>query len=163
MEMNAAGIRKHFYKGLNVPIIKDIFHVLNCEINYDKIFDSAASSLYTTFYANMCAYVLQYRVRIGDTRSVADDKTRFQNFKDIAKEAAFSEIAVEDLPLHPLKPANVKRMKTSKSIPLSVRDHSFKFFGAPPGFTPCPPMVATAAAPISIDESDDDGGNLVGI
>lgn len=156
-EMNAAGIRKRFFKGLNPPIIKDIFHVLNCEINYDDIFTSAASPLYTTFYANMCAYVLQHRVRTGDTRTVADDKALFQNFKDIAKETAFSKITLEDLPLRPRKPANVKRMKINKAAPLSTRDLSFKFFGPPPGFKSRPPKVATPALAISDGSDDDDG------
>jgi hypothetical protein len=83
-DMNPSGLRKHFFRKLNVPTIKEIFHVIDVVVDLDEIFSSAASGLYTTVYANMAAYTLvtgmpgharkdqtEGRVRIGEPGSPA--------------------------------------------------------------------------------------------
>jgi hypothetical protein len=137
-DLTPAGVRNHFYRGLNVPIIKHIFHVLNQDIDTSEILNSAASALYCTLYSNMCAYILQHRVKL-DGRRAADDQVIFRNFRDCAKEEAFKDVTTDDLPLHPRKATRAKRVPKEKLPPLSKRDDAFRVFGPPPGTSPRQP------------------------
>jgi hypothetical protein len=99
-DLTSAGVRNHFYRGMNEPVLKQVFHVLNQDVDISEILNSAASSLYCTLFSNMCAYILQHRVKL-DGRTAADDEVIFRNFRDLAREEAFKDITTEDIPLPP--------------------------------------------------------------
>jgi hypothetical protein len=152
-DMNPSGLRKHFFRKLNVPTIKEIFHVIDVVVDLDEIFSSAASGLYTTVYANMAAYTLEHRIKPGSNRTLEDDKKFFRAFKDLAHESKFQDIEVEDLPIRARKPANKKRMTEMNTAPLSERDDSFLFFGPPPGTTA---RLPKKLMPVPVEDVDDD-------
>jgi hypothetical protein len=133
-------VRNHFYRGLNEQVMKFVFHVLNPDIDTSEIINSAASALYCTVFSNMCAYILQHRVKL-DGRTAAADELIFRNFKDCAMEEAFKDVTPEDLPLRPRKATGVKRLRKEKLPPLSKRDDAFRVFGPPPGVTPRQPKT----------------------
>jgi hypothetical protein len=81
-DLTPSGVRNHFYRGLNEPVMKYVFHVLNPDIDTSEIIISAASALYCTLFSNMCAYVLQHRVKL-DGRTAAADEFIFRNFTAI--------------------------------------------------------------------------------
>jgi hypothetical protein len=120
--------------------MKHVFHVLNPDIDTAEIINSAASGLYCTVFSNMCAYILQHRVKL-DGRTAAADEVIFRNFKDCAGEETFKDVTPEDLPLRPRKATGAKRLLKEKLPPLSKRDDAFRVFGPPPGVTPRQPRA----------------------
>jgi hypothetical protein len=159
-DLTDAGIRNHFYKGFNEPVLKQIFHIVGQNVDLGQIFNSAACGLYCTLFANMCAYILEHRVKPGlDGRTMEGMNKVFKAFRDCAKENTFKEVTVDDLPLQIRKPANAKRIQLSNEPPLSQRDSGFRVFGPPPGFTPCLPGTLQQSRRPGNGGDDDDGGD----
>jgi hypothetical protein len=156
-DLSSAGVRNHFYRGMNEPILKHVFHVLNQDVDISEILNSAASFLYCTLFSNMCAYILQHRVKL-DGRTAADDEVIFRNFRDLASEEAFKDITTEDIPLRPRKATRAKRIIKEKRPPLSKRDQAFRVFGPPPGITPRQPILVQRREQQLMEEADGDGG-----
>jgi hypothetical protein len=158
-DLTDAGIRNHFYKGFNEPVLKQIFHVVSQDVDLGQIFNSPVCGLYCTLFANMCAYILEHRVKPGlEGRKVEATNRVFRAFRDCAKENSFKDVTVADLPLQIRKPANAKRIQTAAEPPLSQRDTGFRFFGPPPGFNPPPPRRLQQTPPEGDDESEGSGG-----
>jgi uncharacterized membrane protein YgcG len=159
-DLTDAGIRNHFYKGFNEPVLKQIFHIVGIDVDLGEIFHSAACGLYCTLFANMCAYILKHCVKPGlDERTMQGMKHVFRAFRDCAKEKTFQQITVDDLPLQIRKPANAKRIQLSNELPLSQRDSGFRVFGPPPGFTPRPPRMLQQSLGPGNDGGDGNGGD----
>jgi hypothetical protein len=147
--LNSGGIRQSFYRILNVPILKEIFHCLDCEVDLDDIFNSPAAVLYSTFYCNMSDYVLQHRVKPGNQRSKLNDEKLFEYFRKLAHEKCFADLDVDDIPLRPRRPSNKKRIHKHQNVPLSEEDDAFKTFGPPIGFKPRLSKKANATGQVS--------------
>jgi hypothetical protein len=129
--------RTYFHRGLTQEVLNKVFFVLRDVIDLDKIFESPACELYCTTFANLCAYVLKYRVNIGTKkRSDRDNKKVCTALKDCPKEARFQNIRVQDLPRAASLRTDKRRRQDRPLVPLSDRDPDFRFFGAPPGFMP---------------------------
>jgi hypothetical protein len=139
-ELTASGVRNHFYRGLNEQTVKYVFHVLNPDIDLSEVLNSAACSLYCTLFTNMCAYILEHRVKVVDRTATADELI-FRNFKDCAMEDVFKNVTPDDIPLRPRKPTGAKRQRREKLPPLSKRDDAFRVYGPPPGITPRQPKA----------------------
>jgi hypothetical protein len=129
--------RTYFHRGLTQEVLNKVFFVLREVIDLDMIFHSPACELYCTTFANLCAYVLKYRVNIGTKkRTHSDNKKVCTAFKDCPKEARFRHIRIQDLPRAASSRPVKRRRQNTPLVPLSDRDQDFQFFGAPPGLMP---------------------------
>lgn len=144
--LDSSEVSQHFYNGIELPMIKEIFHCLDADVYLDDIFNSPVSALYCTFYSNMCDVVLQHRVKPGENRSKLDDRKIYENFRKLARMEWFADIDVVDIPIRPREPPKKKRPQNSEMVPLRQRDPDFEIFGTPPGLERRESKVAMAEA-----------------
>lgn len=148
--LTSVELRTDFFDGFDMSVAKDVFRVLNREIDLDRIFDSAASSLYCTQFANMAAYIYEYRVAPSAVPSTASEELILRNFQDIAKEPIFDLVGIADIPLRPRKRANTVYRKAWSRVTISARDPSFRFFRTPEGY-----MSRASGEDSPVSERDD--------
>lgn len=149
--MGEAAIQEFFHQNMNIYSIKVVFHVLACDVDFDKIFTSPLCELYCTVYTNMCFYVWETRVRNKGGIRQEDEKALFEKFRLVAREREFNNVKISDVPRPPPKPVSKKRTKIGLLTPLSSSDQQFKVFGLPSG--------ATFQMPLNLQQSQQNSNN----
>lgn len=130
--LGEAGIRLFFHQSMNLYSLKFVFHVLASDVDLDQIFTSPLCDLYCTMYTNMCYYVWHAEVKNASGIKQEDEKALFERFRLLARERAFNNVHVSDIPRPPPKPVSKKRTKIGQLTPLSSTDTQFRVFGLPP-------------------------------
>ncbi|KAI5845318.1 hypothetical protein BZA05DRAFT_421397 [Tricharina praecox] len=95
---------QYFYARLDLATMKKIFKCIGTEVDLNDIFNSPAAELYSTFYCNICDYVLQHCVKPGSNRTKHDDDQLYDSCRLIAREEKFDHLDVDDIPVLPMKP-----------------------------------------------------------
>ncbi|KAF8054542.1 hypothetical protein FPV67DRAFT_1682530 [Lyophyllum atratum] len=97
------GFAQYFHALLDLAILKDIFKCIGTEVDLNDLFNSPAAELYSTFYCNICNYVLQHCVKPGSNRTKHDDDQLYECFRLIAREKKFYYLDVDDILVLPMK------------------------------------------------------------